>query len=306
LLNDLTRMGGNRSAMSSSETGATTKEFDADYQRRRREVEARVKEARAKQVEEEEAALKRIARIKPMSEHKTGLPPDTVPNEEFLCIPVFEHGERTRGRNGVIGRAMTMVALRSKYGAPMSTAVGHAFYLHVHKEGALEGFSMAEALRHGLGIYLIKLPLEQFSEEMLEKYVASFDTGGPNHGLFSMLLDPDHIEKELPNVHMQCAFRPSEDSQSCTGKRFMNVAMVFILHETMDIWHPSNKLSPGHRYFLKNIRKKLPAGRTCKKLDVGPSEAEIKEDIEFQSMSFEDVLRQEKLAGKLIATSSNR
>jgi hypothetical protein len=192
---------------------------------------------------------------------------------------------------------MTMAMLEAHHGKAMFTAVMRAFSLFSLKGSVLEGFTLADTLRHGLGVHLLTAPSEKMSDEILKDYVTSFEPGGWNYDLFDMLLDSDHIAREFPSIRMQYGVCESTECTDAKGHSITCVAAAVILTETIDVWHAGNKASPGHRCIRKKLRKGVRNSNTVLKVEEEPCHTDRRQDDEFQAMSFEEALRREKMAG---------
>lgn len=241
--------------------------------------------------------------------HETGLPPSKAPMPLTTVIPIFRHLQC-----GTADRLMWIHwgRLASTVGDDMALAVYTAF-IHTTKAGENNaGMSFGEVFRHGLGVYVWKHVGMDAPVQELSCLMQSLGSSSHRNPVLKCLLDPAHIERKLREVMVSVEIQEARTSPR-SGKKCFNIAIVFLLQETMDVWHSANPLSPGHRFHLKRLRQQISKWkRTDPKIyefaervelpehvestvELEARLAEEKMDEEFSKLNFEDLLREEKI-----------
>lgn len=297
-------------------------DLPTEYAARRAEVESRVQQYRIFQAfglnpssdEKERAFIERIRTVPTrahelhplIGEHETGLPPNTTPAPLTTVIPVMRDADKLLW--------IQWARLKRAFGEDMALAVKTAF-IHATNPGQPNaGMSFGEIFRHGLAVYIFRHEgiKQQPPLKKLQYLMGTFGQVDVNNPILRCFLDPARIAGKLDELQVSVEVQESPFPAGKPGNQVFNIAIVFLLSRTMDVWHSGNRLSPGHRCHLQRLRQQLAIwkrqapqiARYVERFEVPavPKSAELLEeeleeqriDEELSQLNFGDMLKNEK------------
>jgi len=239
----------------------------------------------------------------PMGLHHTGLSANQVPASLNTPIPIFMHDEckpflELQSHDpGLCAPmiSMTPKAAATRYGEETSKALCIACQKFAPTCLSVQG--AADVWRHVLAAYLVQQPSGELPLE-LGDFIAGFFNEGASvlaEVVLKQLLG-GNADSKRPEIRLAI------QSELAPGK--VVTVILLVLSETMDIWHPQNKLSPVPPKLLNSVRKRAKQRQMklsednnadCKAEDPVTRRQEEEDDQEFAEMSFEEVLAEEKL-----------